>query len=242
MPASMTAAGAQHAVRGQPINVSSMSVTMNHDSMLAIAKVTGGEAFYNTNDIKGAVRKAADDAEVTYTLGFYATSSESDTRFHELKVSVDRKGAEVRTRTGYQPRGETQTSEKERTELIRDALWSPIEASAIGLAARVEKSDSSWKVTLGVTPSDVQLDQKDGKWTGAVDYVLAQRSADGHFLNREPKAVALNLDKAQYTTMLTTGLTFSNTIQIDLKAMQLRIVLLDRVSGKVGSVNIPVKP
>jgi len=30
---------------------------------------TGGRAFYNTNDIQGAVQSALADAQVTYTLG-----------------------------------------------------------------------------------------------------------------------------------------------------------------------------
>src|ERR1035438_707991 len=105
--------------------MSSMSVTTNHDPMIALAKATGGLPFYNTNDIKGAIRKAVDDSEVTYTLGFYPPSPDLDSSFHEIKVQVDRKGVEIRSRGGYRANPESQTSEEERTELIRDALWSP---------------------------------------------------------------------------------------------------------------------
>src|SRR5207253_2824862 len=41
-------------------------------SLQMIADSTGGRAFYNTNDLKNAIRTALDDSEITYTLGFYA--------------------------------------------------------------------------------------------------------------------------------------------------------------------------
>jgi VWFA-related protein len=254
VPASMTAAGARSVTRAQAAQGqsssgaqigSSMAATAAHDSMIALAKATGGLAFYNSNDIKGAVRKAVDDSELTYTLGFYPDTGNLDASFHELKVNVDRKGVEIRTRGGYQANPETQTTEKERTDLIRDALWSPLESSAVGLAARVEPVDQpapgSYKITLIITPADVQFEQKDGKWIGAVDYVLAQRGAGGNFLNREPKGISLSFDQDQYRTLLTQGLSFTNTVKALPGAATLRVVLLDRTSGKVGSVNIPLK-
>jgi hypothetical protein len=248
VPKNLTAAGSKPITRAQAaqgLPMSSMSVTANHDPMIALAKATGGVPFYNTNDINGAIRKALDDSEVTYTLGFYPPYDDLDSSFHAIKVEVDRKGVEVRTRGGYQASPDTQTGEKQRSELIRDALWSPLEASAIGLAARVEKVDQpspgSLRITLGITPADLQLQQKAGKWSGAVDYVIAQRGANGNFLNREPKAIALNLDENQYRAMLAQGLNLTSTVAPLPGAVQLRVVLLDRTSGKVGSVNIPLK-
>jgi VWFA-related protein len=245
VPRAFSAAARPSANPHTPVNASSMYVTTNHDSMIGLAKATGGLPFYNTNDINGAIRKAIDDSVVTYTLGFYPASGAMDAKFHEIKVQVNRKGIEVRSRGGYLASADVQTSEKQRTGLIRDALWSPLEASNIGLAARVAKVDQSkpgaLRITLGITPSDIQLEQKDGKWTGAIDYVIAQRAADGHFLNQEPKGVALKLDQNQYRAMMTDGLNFTHTVEPLPGAVQIRVVLLDRTSGKIGSVIVPLK-
>jgi VWFA-related protein len=230
----------------QGLNTSSMSVAQNHEPMIALAKATGGLPFYNTNDIGGAIRRAVDDSEVTYTLGFYPGSNASDASFHELKLQVARKGLELRYRGGYRANPETQTSEKERTELLRDALWSPLEASAVGLKASVDKVEQpkpgSLRITLGVTPADIQLDQKDGKWSGVLDYVIAQRAADGHFLSQSPKAFTLNLNQDQYQAMMTAGFNVTNTVERLGGAVEIRVVLLDQTSGKIGSVIIPLKP
>ncbi|HKO05458.1 MAG TPA: VWA domain-containing protein, partial [Candidatus Acidoferrales bacterium] len=40
-------------------------------AMRDLAEMTGGEAFVNTNDLTGAIRKAVEDSAAVYTLGFY---------------------------------------------------------------------------------------------------------------------------------------------------------------------------
>src|SRR5579884_669810 len=64
----------------------------NMDTMNYIADLTGGKAFYNTNDIEGAIRKAIDDSQVTYTLGYYVPDENWDNKFHKIKVKVKRSG------------------------------------------------------------------------------------------------------------------------------------------------------
>ena len=48
-------------------------------TMQLLAEWTGGRAYFNTNDIGGAVKQAMEDAEITYSLGFYP--EEEDTRW-----------------------------------------------------------------------------------------------------------------------------------------------------------------
>jgi VWFA-related protein len=68
--------------------------------MNTIADLTGGRAFYNTNGIEDSMQRAIEDAEITYTLGFYPTEEPDDT-FHRLTVKVAGKGRDVRARRGY---------------------------------------------------------------------------------------------------------------------------------------------
>src|SRR5665213_3835186 len=71
------------------------------ETMQLLADWTGGKAFYNSKDIRGAIKQATADAEVTYTLGFYAEEKDLDGSYHELKVKVARKGTDTRYRKGY---------------------------------------------------------------------------------------------------------------------------------------------
>jgi len=224
---------------------SNMAIGFAHDSMIGLAKATGGLPFYNSNDIKGAIRKAVDDSEYTYTLGFYSESSETDMSFHEIKLAVKGKNYEVRSRNGYRAGAPAATTEQQRMNLLRDALWSPLAASSIALAVRADKVDEpkpgSLLLTLGVSATELTLQPKDGKWIGTIDYMVAQRAADGTFLSKKVKGVELNPDQEQYRQMLVDGVRFTSTVEPLPGATQIRIVLVDRNSGKVGSVIVPVK-
>src|SRR6202023_1796025 len=71
--------GAMSAAKRGPTNLKMLTkpginIPEGHDTMQMLADRTGGKAFINTNDLRGAIRKAIEDAEVTYTIGFYPAS------------------------------------------------------------------------------------------------------------------------------------------------------------------------
>jgi VWFA-related protein len=72
-----------------------------HLSMEAVAEATGGQAFYNTNDIAGAMANAADGGSSYYTLSYAPPSVEYDGRYHAISIKVDRPGIHVLYRKGY---------------------------------------------------------------------------------------------------------------------------------------------
>jgi VWFA-related protein len=55
-------------------------------TMRGLANLTGGRAFYNTNDVEGSVRTALDDRRSSYTLGYYPDHGRWDGQFHEIKL------------------------------------------------------------------------------------------------------------------------------------------------------------
>jgi VWFA-related protein len=71
------------------------------DTMNALASLTGGRAFYNTNGIEDSIAKAVEDAEITYTLGFYPSSENLDGTYHKLTVKMSRRVGSVHHRGGY---------------------------------------------------------------------------------------------------------------------------------------------
>jgi hypothetical protein len=88
--------------------------------MTELAERTGGHAAYLTNDLNRAIRRAIDDARVTYTIGYYSTDETLDGTFREIHVKVNRPHLDVRYRKGTlrvgrptpPPRRESTRSEK----------------------------------------------------------------------------------------------------------------------------------
>jgi len=71
-----------------------------HDSLKIIAEATGGKAFVNSNDLKGAVAEAVQDGDSYYTIGF-VPSGKLDGRYRRIKVDVDSGHYDLAYRKGY---------------------------------------------------------------------------------------------------------------------------------------------
>ena len=71
------------------------------DSLRTLADNTEGRAIINRNDLATGMKQIIRDSSGYYLLGYTSNRSPSDGKFHEIKVSVARKGVQVRARKGY---------------------------------------------------------------------------------------------------------------------------------------------
>jgi VWFA-related protein len=72
-----------------------------HGTMNDLADRTGGRAFYNRNDLDGAVRDSITDGSTYYTLGYYPENKDWNGGFRNIQVKLHRGGVKLRYRIGY---------------------------------------------------------------------------------------------------------------------------------------------
>ena len=70
-------------------------------SFESMAEATGGAAFYNTNDLAGAVAKAAEKGANYYTLSYVPPGKKYDNAHHTIKIAVDQPGLTLVYRAAY---------------------------------------------------------------------------------------------------------------------------------------------
>jgi VWFA-related protein len=245
MPKALTAQGGIGFAPGQSKAALDVPIApLGTHSLQMIADTTGGRAFFNTNDLKNAIRNALDDSEITYTLGFYADSKSLDSEFHDLKVTLKRpdkyKDAEVRFRKGYMAEPDPPLSADERASNIRDAIWSPLEATALRFTGHIESASPGVRIRLSIARDQITLTAQDGRRSGVIDVVFVQQSVAGDELEKIEQKVPININQAQYDA-LSQGLLLERTIVPAPNAVQLRVVLCDRTTGQLGSITIPLK-
>ncbi|MGZ7074266.1 MAG: VWA domain-containing protein, partial [Candidatus Angelobacter sp.] len=73
----------------------------SHGTMNDLADRTGGRAFYNRNDLDGAVRDSITDGSTYYTLGYYPENKDWNGGFRNIQVKLRRGGVKLRYRIGY---------------------------------------------------------------------------------------------------------------------------------------------
>lgn len=216
----------------------------DQQTMQEVASRTGGVAFYNTNDLAKAIHSAVEDSQVTYTIGFYPTDDNFDGRFHKVDVETPSKsGVKLRYRKGYFDVAEKPEDDKSRQAELRDAVWSPIDASSMGIIANVKPGaadPSTMDISLKVDHSAIGLTQDQGRWQGRLDILFVQRDDQGHEFGGLDDKVNLNLTSATYAELQSGDLAYHRVVSRAAQARLLRIVVRDAASGAMGSVTVPL--
>jgi len=211
--------------------------------MLEMSTLTGGRAFFNTNDIEGAIRTAADEAFATYTLGFYPDSPRHDGKFHRVEVKVvGRPDVSIRYRRGYTDAPDPPDDPEGRTAAIRDAAWSPLDATAVALSAQVVPTGAGrYELRLRIDPRTLNLDEQQGQYAGRVDVVVLQEDHEGNQFDQSIETMVLALKPETYEKALADGLAYRRVFELNPQADALKVIVRDASSGNLGSLTILAK-
>ena len=111
--------------------------------LVTLAKDTGGEAFFNTNDLSGRLQKALNDNQIYYAIGYHSqneSSVEKGKEFRRITVRVkDHPEYKIRTQRGYQlleARNEEQPATP-RQKLVQ-AMSAPLPVTTIPVAVSAD--------------------------------------------------------------------------------------------------------
>jgi VWFA-related protein len=214
-------------------------IQYTQDTMMAIAERTGGKAYINSNDLQGAINGAIDDSRVTYTIGFYPTHNAWDGKFHELKVHTDHKGLNLRYRLGYFAFSDQPLTDQVKKASFQEAVWSPLESTALGLTLRVAPNlpkPGKLRVVMQVDARNIQLEPKDDRFTGKLEILFVQQSAADKPPTIAGDAMDVNLKKETYTAALQHGLVMAKDLDLADAGYQLKVAVRDANSGAIGTV------
>jgi VWFA-related protein len=218
------------------------------DTLNEFADMTGGKAFYNTNDLASSFKRAADDASSYYLAGYYLDTHNDHAGWRQLKVKVDRKDTEVRARKGFFVTNATIHLELTRNSDLSYALTSPIEGTGVPIAVKFlgssgdgEKKSADFLIHL---PADsVTVASSEGQNHFNFEVAAAaflDGSKTGQPALTNGKTVTASVPDAQMTALRAKGLSMKDTLELAPGKYTVRVVVRDNVTGKVGSVTAPL--
>jgi VWFA-related protein len=211
------------------------------DSERLLADETGGQAFYGSNDIGDAMRRAFDDDRYSYTIGFYPDHGRWDDKFRNVKIKVKSDGARLRYRKGYFASPERSDPETRVDAELRQAADSPMDATNLGMIVSAKPlSARVLEIHIGLDPKQLLLNVAGDHRTGAVDLFFLQRDASGAILTVEKQHVAVNLEEKQFEYLARAAMVLDRHLVVQARSAEIRVVLRDAASGAFGSVTVPV--
>jgi hypothetical protein len=228
---------ASEAPNAEAVRESSLS------TLRSFADITGGQAFYNANDLQQCMVHATNDSSSYYLLTYYLNKdSAKKSGWHKLKVTVAKDGAEVRARKGFFVSKTTLDPEATRRVDEQVALDSPIDYTAMPMLLTWKDIQSGQKKNkanfmLQVAPEVIRIQENKIN----LDFVGVARNEKGEIAGQFSQTLASNLNPDGIKHIQTGGITYTNALQLPPGDYNVRVVVRDNFTGMMGSVLAPLK-
>jgi hypothetical protein len=151
----------------------------------------------------------------------------------------------LRYKTGYYAVPANPENDKRNELLTSDAIRSPLQMIDLGLEVHADAVSSTaaereLKVNVRVDPFAMRFTKDGDRWTDGIEVVWVGLTPDGRILTRDKDSIDLHPEQSGYDEIQHAGLSFSEHIRIGSESTELRLIVRDRNTGSIGSVNIPL--
>jgi hypothetical protein len=147
----------------------------------ALAKDTGGEVFFNTNDLTGTLKKVVDNNEVYYAIAYYPETKGGKDKYRRISVRLkNHPDYKVRTQKGYLTSDlmpEKAVAAETPQKRLVNAIVSPLPVTAIGITAsadflETDGDDSQATVQVHIDATTIEYKEEFGRHTFDLDLLI----------------------------------------------------------------------
>ena len=235
---------------GTTLSNESAQLQSVHGAMREVAERTGGKAFYNRNDIDGAIRSSIDDGSSYYTLAYYPSNKDWNGKFRKIQVKVQRAGVRLRHRQGYyavNPKTFVDKTQQQQDSVFAQALNLDVPISTAllfraGVLQPSEKTENKTLVNFVMDSHAINFEaENDGLQHASVQCVVQAFTDKGKQIKTEATTITAALKPDTFKKIIQQS-SFPCQQPIDLPAgtYLLRLGVRDNHTGLIGTANAKV--
>lgn len=235
---------------GGQLQQASANLWAAQSGLIYLAQQTGGVAFRNSNDLFGGVRRALDEQENYYILGYRPDDRTFEAtgggrRFHSWNVRVrNHPDLTVRFRKGFFGYTDTEKmpGEATRGEQLAAALASPFGAGDINVKLTTFFNNEA--ATGSFIRSLLHFDargltftaQPDGWNQSVIDVMAVTFDENGRVVDQVNQIETVRAKGNKFQSLMRNGLVYRLDVPVKKAGIyQFRIAVRDSSTGKVGS-------
>jgi VWFA-related protein len=219
----------------------------SQDTLYAIAKDTGGNAFLDSNDLSLGIKQATDSITSYYEIGYYPTRTVKDGRFRRVKVAL-REGVagELAYRQGYfadKEFAKFNATDKERQ--LEDALMLDNPVTDINLAMEVNyfqlnSAEYFVSVDVKVPGRELGLAKKGGAQETLMDSIGEVKDDFGNTIqNLRDKLGPIKLTDATAAQLATHPIEYHTGFTLLPGKYTIKYLVRDSETGRIGTYQLP---
>jgi VWFA-related protein len=216
-------------------------------TLQTFASMTGGRAYYNSNDLVKGFRDAVHDSAEYYMLGYYLDRSKTKAGWRKLAVKVKRDHVDVRARSGFFVTNATVDPENSRNSDISSALQSPLDYTSIALVARWNKIEPGKEpgkkhvnYEMHLAPDAALINDAENNHV-VLDFVALAKTPEGKTVDHPVgQQIEAHLTAEKVSAVHQKGIAYSGALDLAPGEYTVRFVVRDDLSGRIGSVAAPL--
>lgn len=225
------------------------SQNATHASMNELADRTGGQAFYNTNDIGDAILRSINDGRIYYVLGYKPQNERWNGKFRHITVKVSRPGVKLRYRSGYfatNPHGFALQTQTEQMRGLQSAmaLAAPVSTAVLfdaGIIAPSEKTKNMVVVNFAIQSSGISFEKSDdGAHHARVECAVEAFSERGDPVKSDATKLDADLAPEVFARVQERGFPCRQALELAPGNYLLRLGVRDNVTGRIGTADATV--
>jgi VWFA-related protein len=211
---------------------------VNYLVMQRFAETTGGQAFYNRNDLDNAITEAMVAPQSNYLLGFYLSDSGLDNHFHKLHVTADRPGLTLHYRSGYTAAIDPNTRRNNREPLDAELLDAQ-DSTAVGIDAQVTRvkgptGKPQLQIAMSLVRNTLTRPQPGQSTKINLSEMFAEIDTQGQTVARITESISFDMPAGNRDPG------YRQTVPLTAGAERLKIIVQDKTTGRTGSLTIPL--
>jgi len=217
-------------------------------SLNYLAEQTGGFAFMNQNDLNLGIRRAINDQESYYLLGYQPDDETFDpqkAKFNKIEIKVLRPDLKIRYHNGFYSISDEQLKKVELTprQKMIAAVSSPFAQNEINLNLypifqNDQTSGNVIDVLVHIDAKDLTFKDENGQKKINFDLIAMTFGDNGMQIDQLSKNYSLEIGEKTYQNMLVNGFVYTMSVPIKKpSAYQVRIALRDTPTNRIGSAS-----
>ena len=233
------------AINGRIASYASASEKESQDGMNAIARDTGGDAFFRTNDVNFALKKSFEGNNVYYALAYYPNSESQG--FRDIALTV--KGHPeytIRTQKGYLAsdliKNAKAAAAKSQQQRLFDAIGRPIPETTIGVSAsahylEVDSDKAQVSIKLLIDGSHLTYHDMTDRANLALEVAGTVYDRAGRLVTSFIEKIKGGVPQDHLTEVRTSGFSYTKRLELKPGYYQVRAGVLEPETDNIGTAN-----